>query len=245
MLTWTALHCRYINPCASLSEAKGYTLSTQRAVIKGRYLTRWAWEQAGGAAPGGWYAPNCEKFYCWRWNLLNLKEKKSSLISVIHHGCSSELNCHLIINCYLSNNLSLSYVPDSYLLFLLSLTIVCPPPVSPCFLLSLTVFVSSIPPIYLYSLLSYPCLEVNGWLQSVRAEWLITLEDRGCCSPTSITYIQSTQQHMSLLPSCSPIFCFSILVFLLEDSTIHLYLHILYILCRTLDITTIQGNGWD
>lgn len=52
------------------------------------------------------------------------------------------------------------------------------------------------PSIYLYSLLFYPLLEVNGWFQSVRAEWLITVEDRGGCS--------SYQHHLYSVNSAAP-----------------------------------------
>lgn len=59
-------------------------------------------------------------------------------------------------------------------------------------------FSFSNPSIYPYSLLFYPPLEIKGWFQSVVAEWLITVEDRGGCS--------SYQYHFYSVNSAAPQF---------------------------------------
>lgn len=100
-----------------------------------------------------------------------------------------------------------------------------------CFI---AVFLSPVP----FSLFSYSLLGVSGWLQPVRTEWLITVEDRGGCSPYQchLWYIPSNQQHLSLLLfflSFFPLFLLSLLFSgLFETATDHLSLfYILFCLC--------------
>lgn len=106
------------------------------------------------------------------------------------------------------------YAPDSYILSLLSLslTTVSPPTtlrhltVSPGFpfIADCLSFSSPLPSISIHTL-SYPRLEVNGWFQSVRAEWLITVEDRGCCSSYQhhlYSVNSAAYQFASFLSSC-------------------------------------------
>lgn len=65
--------------------------------------------------------------------------------------------------------------------------------------------------IYLYSLLFFSLLEVNGGFQSVRAEWMITVEDRGGCSSYK-HHLYSVNSAASQFASAS--FLSSLLLFL-------------------------------